>query len=160
MRNSGFVDFVLDQLGDLREVEARRMFGGHGLYAGEVFFAIVWRDRLFFRTDAESRDEYVRLGAGPFRPNARQTLKSYYEVPADVLEDRARLTAWAERALMTHHGGVTAAKKRRKGRRATRSVCRRRYRRRLRGRRSSAGAACARRAFRPGAGFRACAGRS
>jgi len=34
----------------------------------------------------------------PFRPNPRQTLKSYYEVPIHVVEDREQLAAWAEQA--------------------------------------------------------------
>ena len=40
----------------------------------------------------------------PFRPNARQTLKSYYEVPADVVEDRGLLRRWADRARLTAPG--------------------------------------------------------
>jgi DNA transformation protein len=34
----------------------------------------------------------------PFHPNAKQTLKNYYEVPVDVLEDGEQLTTWAARA--------------------------------------------------------------
>lgn len=34
----------------------------------------------------------------PFRPNARQTLKNYREVPAEVLEDADELAAWARKA--------------------------------------------------------------
>ncbi len=32
----------------------------------------------------------------PFRPSEKQTLRTYYEVPADVIEDRAALVRWAE----------------------------------------------------------------
>jgi TfoX/Sxy family transcriptional regulator of competence genes len=31
-----------------------------------------------------------------------QTLKSYYEVPVDVLEDHAQLTVWARQAIACH----------------------------------------------------------
>jgi len=31
----------------------------------------------------------------PFRPNAKQILKTYYEVPVDIIEDAEELTAWA-----------------------------------------------------------------
>ena len=34
----------------------------------------------------------------PFRPNARQTLKTYCEVPVTVLEDSDLLADWARRA--------------------------------------------------------------
>jgi DNA transformation protein len=32
----------------------------------------------------------------PFRPNAKQILKSFYEVPIDVLEDAEQLVAWGQ----------------------------------------------------------------
>lgn len=35
----------------------------------------------------------------PFRPNVKQTLKSFYEVPVDVLEDAEILTQWATEAV-------------------------------------------------------------
>jgi DNA transformation protein len=34
----------------------------------------------------------------PFRPNAKQTLTSYYQVPAEILEDNERLCDWAVKA--------------------------------------------------------------
>ena len=39
----------------------------------------------------------------PFRPSAKQTLKSYYEVPADVLENSDQLAAWAQEAIHLEH---------------------------------------------------------
>ena len=36
---------------------------------------------------------------GPFRPNERQTLKSYYEVPPEVLDDPEALLSWAGEAI-------------------------------------------------------------
>ena len=36
---------------------------------------------------------------GPFRPNEHQTLKSYYEVPPDVLADGEALLSWAGEAI-------------------------------------------------------------
>lgn len=98
MTERSFVRFVLDQLDDLG-VEARAMFGGHGLYAGDVFFGIVHQGRLYFKTDEASRPAYEERGMEPFRPNERQTLTTYYEVPADVLEDDEQLVAWARTAM-------------------------------------------------------------
>jgi DNA transformation protein len=94
-----YVEYVVDQLSRLGSVEARAMFGAHGLYCGGVFFAIIADGRLYFKTDAASRREYEGRGMGAFRPNPRQTLRTYYEVPVEVLEDDEELAAWAERAL-------------------------------------------------------------
>lgn len=97
-RDAGFKDFVIEQLADLGELRARAMFGGWGLYGDEVFFAIVWGGRLFFKTDEATRRDYEARGSGPFRPSPRQTLRTYYEVPADVLEDPEELQRWARGA--------------------------------------------------------------
>jgi DNA transformation protein len=35
----------------------------------------------------------------PFRPNAKQTLKSYYQVPVDIIEDANQFYVWALRAI-------------------------------------------------------------
>jgi DNA transformation protein len=98
-----FVDFVLDQLAGLNAT-VRAMFGGHGLYRGREFFGILHQGRLYFRTDAATRAGYIERGSGPFRPNPRQTLATYYEVPAEVLEDPELLTAWARAALAARPG--------------------------------------------------------
>ena len=98
MSTNSFTDYALDQMRAL-DVRARAMFGGFGLYHGEVFFGVVAEDRLYFKTDDESRVEYERQGMEPFRPSEKQTLSSYYEVPADVLEDDEKLTTWALRAV-------------------------------------------------------------
>ncbi len=93
-----FKDFVLDQLSDLPHLACRNMFGGSGLYSNGQFFGIVYHGRLFFKTNALSRQPYLAKGMQPFQPNKRQTLKTFYEVPLDILEDSDQLTLWAQRA--------------------------------------------------------------
>ena len=95
-KTDSFRDFVLEQLGN--GVEARPMFGGHGLYHDDAFFGILDKGRFYLRTMPKTRPEFESRGMKPFRPSARQTLKSYYEVPAEVLEDRDLCRTWASRA--------------------------------------------------------------
>jgi DNA transformation protein len=99
-----FKDFVLDQLQGLPDLECRSMFGGHGLYQEETFFGIVFKGRLYFKTDKKSAVPYLKVGMKTFRPNQKQTLKNYYEVPVDVVEDRERLAAWARESLRVAKG--------------------------------------------------------
>jgi DNA transformation protein len=99
MPDASFKDFVLEQLHDLGDVDCRRMFGGYGLYHNGLFFGIIAQARLYFKTTASSRLAYVQHGMQPFRPNARQTLTSYYEVPVDILEDHTQLALWAQHAV-------------------------------------------------------------
>lgn len=95
---NSFRDFIRDQLQELGEVEFRHMFGGYGLYRGDVFFGILYKGRLYFRTDDTSRQAYVDRGMQPFQPNMKQTLKNYYEIPPEIVEDREALVAWAREA--------------------------------------------------------------
>jgi DNA transformation protein and related proteins len=99
MKEDTFKDFIVDQLTALRGTTSRRMFGGHGLYRDGIFFGIVYKRRLYFRVSDDTVPAYRKFGMKPFRPNATQTLKTYYEVPVDVVEDAERLTTWAVQAL-------------------------------------------------------------
>lgn len=98
-KRDGFKDFILDQLTDLRGLTARAMFGGYGLYHGATFFGIIHKGRLYFKVTEITVPRYKEHGMKPFRPNARQTLKSFYEVPVDIIEDAEALTNWATQAV-------------------------------------------------------------
>ena len=94
-----FLDFVLDQLGGLRAVSSRRMFGAIGLYQGDHFFAIIDEGRLYFLTGDATRGRYEAMGTKPFEYAPGKLLRSYYEVPVDVIEDDSALCAWAREAV-------------------------------------------------------------
>ncbi|HXV27742.1 MAG TPA: TfoX/Sxy family protein [bacterium] len=107
MEDSSFKDFILDQLNALGGVVAKRMFGAYGLYCDDVFFGIIDETKLYFKTSPDSRKAYKTLGSGPFfyyrkdktGKKRKAYLKTYYEVPADILEDGDRLVVWAKRAV-------------------------------------------------------------
>ena len=96
---SAFVTEVVSLLAELGEVRAKAMFGGHGIYCGPTFFALIARDRLYFKVDDDSRGEYTARGTGPFSPAPGKVMKSYYEVPRDVFESDEELVRWARRAV-------------------------------------------------------------
>ena len=50
-----YLQYVLEQLGSLRGVVSRRMFGGAGLYQDEVFFGLLFRDTLYFKVNDTNR---------------------------------------------------------------------------------------------------------
>ena len=98
MSTDSFRDFVLEQLGALDGLRCKRMFGGYGLYAEEVFFGIVFDGRLYFKTNSGTLPNYLACNAAIFAPSEKQVLKNYREVPVDILEDSAQLTTWARKA--------------------------------------------------------------
>jgi DNA transformation protein len=99
MRADSFKDFVLDQLGRAPHLICKAMFGGHGLYQRDRFFGIIHKGRLYLKTNGTTQSAYAARGMQPFRPNSKQILRHYYEVPVDILEDAEQLNVWAQRAI-------------------------------------------------------------
>ena len=99
--NPSFRTFALDQLGRCVPcIRARAMFGGVGIYAGELFFALIADDTVYFKVDDETRPEFERRGFGPFRPYGEHgEVMQYYRVSEDLLEDVEALRPWAEQAV-------------------------------------------------------------
>lgn len=96
-----FRAFILEQLGRIvPQLRARGMFGGVGIYAGDVFFALIDDDTLYLKVDDVNRPDFEARDMSPFRPygDDRETMQ-YYEVPADLLDDPQTLRPWAEKAI-------------------------------------------------------------
>ena len=102
--------FVLEQMGRVTPVTAKAMFGGVGIYAQGLFFALIAEGRLYFKVDDKTRSDFEGLGMEPFRPFGEESAMGYYEVPADVVEDAVQLATWMRQAI-----DVAARAKLRKG---------------------------------------------
>ncbi len=109
--SSDFREFVLEQLGPSGRVTARPMFGGVGLYLEGLFIALIDDDTLYFKADDSTRARYEKAGSKPFCPfpDRPDQAMGYWQVPADVLEDREELARWAREAM-----GVALAKRRKR----------------------------------------------
>ena len=96
-----YLQYVLEQLAGLGHVTPRRMFGAVGLYHEERFFGLISRDTLYFKVNDSNRGDYESRGMQRFRPFPDKPYWSmtYYEVPADTLEDADECAAWARRSL-------------------------------------------------------------
>jgi DNA transformation protein len=114
--SADYLAYVLDQLAELGGVRSRRMFGGAGLYRDELFFGLIADDTLYLRADDSNRADYTARAARAFRPypDRPEVSMRYYEVPADVLEDRDELVEWARRAVRCAMVAAPAAKTRTK----------------------------------------------
>lgn len=98
-KGDSFEDFVIEQLERLGGIAVRAMFGCRGIYSHGKFFAIIHKSRLYFKTNEKTREDYVEMGMKPFHYSRKQTLKNYYEVPPDVVEEPDELARWAERSV-------------------------------------------------------------
>ncbi|MBS1766071.1 MAG: TfoX/Sxy family protein [Acidobacteria bacterium] len=99
--SASYKAFVLEQLSAVEPVTSRVMFGGVGIYAGGLFFALMDDDRLYFKVDDASRPRYQAAGMGAFDPfkNGEQVMNGYYELPGEALEDEEGLPDWMREAL-------------------------------------------------------------
>lgn len=118
--SNDFLQYVLEQLAGLGGVTPRRMFGGVGLYHEERFFGLIARDTLYFKVDDTNRQDYEAHGMSRFRPfdDKPQWSMTYYEVPADTLEDADECMAWARKSVAI--AAITAKPAARRGKKRAR----------------------------------------
>jgi DNA transformation protein len=98
----GFVEHVLELVGLVARVDARRMFGGHGLFAEGVMFGLLDDGELFLKTDDETRARFVDAGCRRWTfvtKKVRMEETSYYRPPDEAHEDPEAMLPWARLAL-------------------------------------------------------------
>lgn len=119
--SEGFKLFVLDQLQDLELLSTRRLFGAVAIYYDSLIFALIIDDILYLKVGPENVEDYIKAGMSPFKPfKDKPMVMSYYEVPADVLEDRKKLIQWVKKSYLASEAALTKkleAKKRRDSKR-------------------------------------------
>ena len=97
-----YIAFARDLLSDLEPLRVKRMFGGAGIYSGELFFAILVDNELYLKVDDANRADYESRGLAPFSyemKSGRTGTMSYYPPPPEVLEERDALVQWALKAV-------------------------------------------------------------
>lgn len=103
---SGDHAFALELFEGLGAVRVKRMFGGAGLYLGEVMFALIHDGVIYLKTDETLRAALKEAGAtswmyaerrGPRAGVPQET--SYWSLPDFALDDPEEAAGWARRAL-------------------------------------------------------------
>ena len=78
------------------------MFGGQGVYQGELMFALVASDELYLKVDDESIGFFRDLGSRPFAyetRDGRKSIMSYWLMPESALDDPDEAAQLANMAL-------------------------------------------------------------
>jgi DNA transformation protein len=98
---SALVDHCLELLAPLGAVRARRMFGGHGLYLDDLFFALIALERLYLKVDDQTRGHFEAARCEPFvyAGKNKPITMGYWTVPADAMESPASMQPWARLAI-------------------------------------------------------------
>ena len=106
--SSDYLNFVLEQLAPVGPLTSRKMFGGVGLYAQDLFFALIDDDTLYLKGDETLRPDFQAAGGHQFAPFGMSPM-AYWTAPAEALDEPELMVAWARRSI-----AVAAARKTRK----------------------------------------------
>ena len=98
----GFTDYALELLAGLGQVEAKRMFGGAGLYRNGVMFALLHDDVIYVRVDDGLETDLRQQGSIPWvysmkRDGAVRDM-GYWRIPETAADDPDEAVAIARRA--------------------------------------------------------------
>jgi DNA transformation protein len=99
----------------LGPVEARRMFGGHGLFLEDLMIGLIVGGELYLKADAASADDFAAAGSAPFRYKKKEhwVTMSFWRVPEGSLAGAEALLPWGERALAAARRNAAAKMRRR-----------------------------------------------
>jgi len=98
--NNNYRNFILDQLSEFGEFEAKNQFGGTALLSDGVAFAKIKHDKVWLKVDGTNIDDFVKRNMQQYtygKDGARKL--NFYEAPVEIIEDRDQLVAWAKRSL-------------------------------------------------------------
>ena len=95
------IDHLLELLEPVGAVQAKRMFGGWGIYQAERMFAIVIDGELGLKTDDVNREHFEAAGCQPctYVKQGKPMPMSYWHVPDDALDSPEAMRSWAQLAL-------------------------------------------------------------
>ena len=98
----GFTDYALELLAGFGQLEARRMFGGAGIYRNGVMFAILDDDVVFFRVDDALEADLKAQGSAPWsysmKSDGAVREMGYWRMPETAADDPDEAVAIAKRS--------------------------------------------------------------
>jgi DNA transformation protein and related proteins len=105
---------IRDLFASLGPVRTRRMFGGQGVYAGELMFALEADGELFLKVDDSTVPAFRAAGSRPFvyERDGRATQMSYWRLPDPALDDPDEAARWGRLGLEAARRAATAKPKR------------------------------------------------
>lgn len=96
----------------LGHITARSMFGGVGVYANGLFFALIDDDTLYLKVDDALKAEFEAAGSHAFAPFGHDKPMAYWTAPAEALDDQDILLDWSRKSLEVAARAAGAKKRR------------------------------------------------
>lgn len=95
-----FASHVVDLMQSVGPVNAKRMFGGYGIFLDGLMFALIADQTLYLKADKESESDFNDRGLEVFTYNkkGKEYAMSYFQAPEETLEDAEQMNIWANTA--------------------------------------------------------------
>jgi DNA transformation protein len=101
-----FIEHLLELLQPLMRqlgpMQAKRMFGGYGLFYDGLMFGLIAGNQLYFKVDAQTEGEFAALRSTPFtyQSASRDTvMRSYLSAPPACFDSASEMSRWARLAI-------------------------------------------------------------
>ena len=96
-----FVAFAVELLSRVGPVRARAMFGGHGIYCGDLMIGLVDDDEIFLKTDDGTRPRFEAEGCRQwiYTGGRKEMRTSYFRPPDGAHESPEDMEPWGRLAL-------------------------------------------------------------
>lgn len=98
---SEFIDNLHEVFVEFGDIQAKRMFGGYGIYHDGLMFALVADDTLYLKVDAKNRVHFdeLDLPAFEFSKQGKRLKMSYRLAPETLFDDPPEAKRWASLAF-------------------------------------------------------------
>ncbi len=109
--------FVADILEGLGPVRIKNMFGGSGVYYGDLMFGLIASETLYFKVDDQNRADFEAEDMEPFHyepPSGKKIAMSFWEIPPHLFDESDELAQWARKSVEAAHRAKLAKPKRKK----------------------------------------------
>ncbi len=99
-KHNEFIEYLNETFEEFGLIDARRMFGGYGIYHDGIMFGLVENNTLYLKADETTQEHFVSSGCSQFQyDRTGKTIKmSYYQAPEEIYDDRDKAALWAVRA--------------------------------------------------------------
>lgn len=96
-----YANHIVDLLDPFGPCEARRMFGGHGIFLQGLMFGLIADNSLYLKADDETRSAFEAEGCDAFiyYKKDKPFQLSYYLAPDEFFEDSEATLRWARLAF-------------------------------------------------------------
>jgi len=91
---------VVELMQPLGPVNAKGMFGGHGIFLEGLIFGLVADRVLYLKADKESENKFLskQLEAFSYNKMGKEFKMSYFQAPDEALEYADEMNIWANNA--------------------------------------------------------------